>query len=95
MQLPNYIIDLNVNSEIFSIEKEKLLVNPSFEALLSGRHQVQTVKDLPYLDRDPKIFKYVIEFMQDGNKIPQTDDTDLQRKIEEEFNFWGIPLISF
>lgn len=40
--------------------------------------------------RDPKIFKYVIEFLKNGHKYPQEEDEKLSTAIKEEFQHWGI-----
>ncbi len=45
------------------------------------------------IDRDPSIFKYVLQFLINGHKKPKIDDEIMKVKIVEEFMFWNMPIL--
>jgi hypothetical protein len=42
-----------------------------------------------FIDRDPKLFRFVLSFLRDG-KLPDMQNLDV-RVLRQEFDFFGIP----
>ena len=60
------------------------------EALLSGRHWIERKNGLPYIDRDPVIFKWVINYLQNDHKIMKFERQIHYDKFIEELDYWGL-----
>lgn len=56
------IIELNVRGEIIPVKKSILNSIPgtALDAMFSGRHHLDMKDNIPFLRRDPEIFKHVI-----------------------------------
>ena len=44
------------------------------------------------IDRDPSIFKYILQYLINGHKMPKIKDQNMMNKIKEEFNFWSLKI---
>ena len=77
---------LSVDKQIISLEKGSAL-----EALLSGRHFIHSKDGVPYIDRDPKPFKMVLEFLKNQKKMPSSYENNKTRDLfMQELDYWGI-----
>ena len=77
-----------MNGQLFDIEKSKLLYkNSALAAMFSGRwDETNKNKDgRVVVDRNPDIFKFVIEFLQNGHKYPKIQDKKIAELVNEEF----------
>jgi len=85
------IVSLNVGGTIFCTSFETLIKIPSMlQAMFSGRHELHPKKDgTHFFDRDPKIFKYVLNFLRNG-KIDWPEDRRLKKLIQIEFDYFAI-----
>ena len=63
-------------------------------AMFSGRHELDTDSEGRYfIDRDGKYFKYILNFLRDGNQLPSAD-LALEVRIgpaPEGGGGWGLP----
>ena len=78
-----------MNGQFFDIEKSKLLYfeNSALAAMFSGRWD-ETNKNKGgrvVVYRDPDIFKFVIEFLQNGHNYPKIQDKKIAELAKEEF----------
>ena len=81
---------MDVNGVFFEVEKSQLLFfeDSALAAMFSGRwDESNEIKDgrVVIAGRDPQIFKYVVEFLQNGHKYPNVEDEKLAEAIDEEF----------
>ena len=60
------------------------------EAMFSGRHPVQEIDGIIYLDRNPDIFKYVIQYLRGDKVLPSCIDKDTKMYVEKELEWWGL-----
>jgi len=70
------VIPLNVGGYNFvttlsTLTKDK---HSMLAAMFSGRHELDTDSEGRYfIDRDGKYFKYILNFLRDGNQLPSAD----------------------
>jgi hypothetical protein len=57
--------------------------------MFSGNHQLDEVHGEIYIDRDPKVFELVIQFLKNGKKVPSMDYST-KVKFESELEFWVL-----
>ena len=64
--------------------------------MFSGRHNVTTDEDGRYfIDRDGTHFRYILNYLRDGNTYLPVDNQQLIDELYEEVCFYGIePLIT-
>ena len=64
--------------------------------MFSGRHNASTDEDGRYfIDRDGTHFRYILNYLRDGNTYLPVDNTQLIDELYEEVCFYGIePLIT-
>lgn len=61
----------------------------ALEAMFSGRHAIHLVDDCVFIDRDPKYFKLMIDYLRNNQKYPNLSDTDYEL-FELELDYWQI-----
>ena len=66
----------------------------ALSALLSGNHLVEMNSDAIKIDRNPRIFKHLLLFLENGRKPPEVtpENGDFIVCLNEEFEFWYFPL---
>lgn len=63
----------------------------TLEAMFSGRHPIATLDNGEYfIDRNPKIFTMVLDYLRNGCRIPPIEDTYKRQSFEMELDYWGI-----
>jgi len=85
------IITLNVGGTTFSTQHKTLMSVPSLlKAMFSGRLELFPLEDGSYfIDRDPKLFRYIINYLRSG--VVTWPSNEKQKKmIMEEFDFFNI-----
>jgi len=66
------------------------------ERTFSGRFNLKTVKDAVYLDRDPKIFEMLLNYLRHNrNYIPQNVDAETKKLFCMEVIHWGVETPDF
>ena len=72
------IFELNVSgvTKGFSLSKKLLTSKPdtAIEAMFSGRHTIKKVDGQVILDRDPKIFRCLVNYLRNPIKEPVLKD---------------------
>lgn len=79
---PGELFQLNVSGVTagFLLDKELLcsVPNTALEAKFSGRYPIEKINGEVYLNRNPKIFNMLIDYLRMGLKMPNvTDPYDL------------------
>ena len=68
------ILELSVcgTTKGFSVRKSLLCSVPesALEAMFSGRHPLKKLNGKVYLDRDPNIFKLLLNYLRNGLRYP-------------------------
>ena len=86
-------MELNLRGQTkgFVVRKSLLcsVPNSTLEALFSGRHHIDKVEGKYFLDRDPQIFRYVINYLGNG-RYPIIKDEETQKLFDEEIDFWQL-----
>ena len=70
--------------------KQELLTSVSgsaLEAFFSNRHNVELRHGLPYISRDPKAFKLLLDYLNSDFSLIEDPDFDL---LLEELDYWGV-----
>ena len=61
------------------------------EKTFSGKHNLKKVEDNIFIDRDPKIFEMILNYLRyDCNYIPKDITTEQKRLFEMEVHYWSI-----
>ena len=90
------VLELNVSgvTEGFTLRRQLLCQVPgsALEAMFSERNDVmlQRVNNKVFVDRDPKIFKYVVMYLRNNQKLPMIQDKFRRELFEQELDFWGL-----
>jgi hypothetical protein len=90
------MISIDVGGVFFTIDHALLtkFEDSAIAAMFSGRwDESNNMKDGRVIieGKDPNIFKYIIEYLSNGNKTPKIEDKSIMEKVREEFVFWNIP----
>ena len=87
------VIKLNIGGNLKQVSKELLTTvkDSLLDKTFSGKHNLKTVNDHYFLDRDPKIFDMVLNYLRyDTNYMPKNVDSETKRLFEMEIEHWGI-----
>jgi hypothetical protein len=57
--------------------------------MFSGNQVLKTVDGKIYINSDPKVFKYIITFLE-TNVLPDLEDSLDQLLLNAELKFWGL-----
>ena len=92
------IVRLSVGGQHFETSIDTLCRDQSsmLAVMFSGRHNVSTDEDGRYfIDRDGTHFRYILNYLRDGNTYLPVDNQQLVDELYEEVCFYGIePLIN-
>ena len=92
----NDVYQLNVSgvTEGFMVSKALLTAVPGsqLEAVFSGRQILPKIDGKIFVDRNPKLFREVIEYIRGNMKLPRRvlDDKYLLEEVTEELEHWGL-----
>ena len=87
------IMRLSVGGVHFETSLETLKKDPNsmLAAMFSGRHNVQKDEDGRYfIDREGTHFRYILNYLRDGNTYLPTENQQLTDELYEEVCFYGI-----
>lgn len=59
------------------------------EAMFSGRHMLDKKNEKVFIDRDPKAFKMMIDFIRNNGKLYEDQEKNY-KMLQIELEFWGI-----
>lgn len=60
-------------------------------AMFSGEYDIKPQEDGSYfLDRNPKVFALVLDYLRNGCRLPPAKDSFLQESFELELVFWQL-----
>ena len=75
-------------TEGFTVSKALLTAVPGsqLEAMFSGRHILPKIDGKVFVDRNPKLFREVVEYIRGNMKFPKqvSDDKYLLEQVTEE-----------
>jgi hypothetical protein len=85
-------IKLNIGGKIFMTSKSTLLKEESMlAAMFSGRHELQKGDDGAYfIDRDPKHFRKILNFLRDGEFALNDDDGVERKELIREAEYYSL-----
>ncbi len=87
------IVRLSVGGVIFETSVDTLCADPNsmLAAMFSGRHNVNTDEEGRYfIDRDGTHFRYILNYLRDGNTYIPFDNQQLVDELYEEVQFFNI-----
>ena len=87
-------LDVGGVTDGFKLSKKMLCQVPgsALEAMFSGRHDLRkTVQGKIFIERDPKVFRYMINYLRDSQQKPEIKDEYEAKQFLSELDFWGIP----
>ncbi|EGC36135.1 hypothetical protein DICPUDRAFT_91894, partial [Dictyostelium purpureum] len=92
------IIKLDIGGKFYSTTISTLTKFPDsmLGVMFSGRYELPRDKDgRVFIDRDGKLFGYILSYLRDGPLWNPPVDIDLKRKIELEMSYYGLPSFSY
>ena len=79
------IIDLDVSGVTagFRVRRSLLCQVPgsALAAMFSGRHELKKVNGKIFLDRDPEVFKLVVSYLRNYQRLPEIEDKFLKQSF--------------
>ena len=88
------IISLNVGgvTEGFMVRRSLLcsVDGSALEAMFSGRHSLTKVDGKVFVDRNPKVFMKIIDYLRNNFQLPKKMSDEMAEQIEMEMQFWGL-----
>lgn len=87
------VVDLNVGGMLYSTTRTTLLRYDSMlAAMFSGRHELKRRADgRVFIDRDGELFKYVLQYLRDGDLDVAYLDKGLRERLKREAAFYCLP----
>jgi hypothetical protein len=87
------VVDLNVGGTLYSTTRTTLLRQDSMlAAMFSGRHELKRRADgRIFIDRDGELFKYVLQYLRDGDLDVEHLDQGLRKRLKREAAFYCLP----
>ena len=75
----------------FEIRKNTLchVRGSALEAMFSGRHCLQSSDSRVFIDRDPKAFRMMIDFIRNNGQLYEEQENNL-KMLQLELKYWGI-----
>lgn len=87
------IFSLNVSgvTEGFTISSATLCSRPNSKlaALFSGQNKLNLINDKVFIDRDPTIFRHLINFLRTDQR-PILENKNEAQLFECELKYWGV-----
>ena len=60
--------------------------------MFSGKYKLQTHNGRVFIDRDGRIFQYVLSYLRNGTLPPFDENDSLKESFYNELDYWQIPL---
>lgn len=93
----NDIVTINVGGKLFTTRKSTLTSYSSsiLCAILNGKHTVSYDKDGNiFIDRDPKLFEYILNYLRDPNQLDiERLDKVTRRRLYIELDYYCIDIL--
>eukprot|EP00276_Gloeochaete_wittrockiana_P005686 CAMPEP_0184656372 /NCGR_PEP_ID=MMETSP0308-20130426/16451_1 /TAXON_ID=38269 /ORGANISM="Gloeochaete witrockiana, Strain SAG 46.84" /LENGTH=194 /DNA_ID=CAMNT_0027093475 /DNA_START=116 /DNA_END=703 /DNA_ORIENTATION=+ len=88
------VVELNVGGTIFATSRSTLCQyqGSKLASIFSGKYAVSTYQGRPYLDRDPSLFRDILNFLRDPGLIVLPTDEASLRVLRREFEWYGIDI---
>ena len=64
--------------------------NSSLEAMFSGRHDVKKVNGKIFVDRDPEVFKLLIQYLRNGCQRIELESPYQNKMLDAEIEYWDV-----
>ena len=75
---------INVGGEIFETYLDTIMQLPYFQGKLNLESKIDSSRENPiFIDRDPKIFRHILNFLRDHNY-------EIPKKHYSELDYWGL-----
>jgi hypothetical protein len=87
------VVRLSVGGALFETSIDTLCRDPNsmLAVMFSGRHTTTKDDDGRYfIDRDGTHFRYILNYLRDGNTYLPADNQQLMDELYEEVCFYGI-----
>jgi len=87
------LIEINVGGRIYTTTKTTLTTAPSMlSKMFSGEFKTGLVDSSgrPFIDRNPRAFFYVLEFLRTGQRIDTLKCDGTKEEVNNEFIYFGI-----
>ena len=88
------IVELNVRGDTsgFMVSRKLLcsVQGSALEAMFSGRHALPKIDGKIFVDRDPTIFRCVINYLSNNLRLQKISDEEKLDLVEMELEFWGL-----
>eukprot|EP01069_Polyplicarium_translucidae_P008527 Polyplicarium_translucidae@DN3232_c0_g1_i3.p1 len=91
-------VEFNVGGTVFSTARATLCQQPGsyIESLVSGRHQLsRDSSGRIFLDRDPELFRSILNFLRDTTVAPQPRDSTESDALCKEAKAYGVRFFPF
>ena len=62
----------------------------SLEAMFSGRHELLRRDGKIFIDRDPEMFKLLVQFLRNDRKFVELDSKHENELFKNELDYWNI-----
>ena len=85
-------LDVGGVTEGFKVRRSLLtsVQGSALEAMFSGRHALPLHNDNIFIDRNPRVFIEVLDYLRNNMQLPKKIDPCFLEKIEMELEFWGL-----
>ena len=88
------IVELNVRGDTngFMVSRKLLcsVQGSALEAMFSGRHALPKIDGKIFVDRDPTIFRCIINYLSNNLRLQKISDEEKLDLAEMELEFWGL-----
>lgn len=87
-------VKLDVGGVFFTTSVTTLLSHPEsmLAAMFSGRHELETDDEgRVFIDRDGKLFKYVLQYLRDGDLDVSAIPAGVKERLKREAAFYCLP----
>merc|ERR1711951_105511 len=86
----NDLVKLNIGGSVFHTMKKKLNICRN----LRLENQIRLASGEYFIDRDPRLFRYILQYLRDNTKVP-TRNRNFLTELWKEAQYYGIdPLIA-
>jgi Zn ribbon nucleic-acid-binding protein len=93
MEASGEIVRLSVGGKVFTtyVNTISQYGDSLFAVMLSGRYKLNYDEGAIFLDRDPKLFKHILNFLIEKDKWEPPTDFFTRKRLLQEFDYFSIP----